>query len=411
MTEAGLNATVPDPAAAPLRPLRLKRREERRLRAGHLWIYSNEVDNEATPLRAFAPGEPVRILAANGKPLGTGYVNPHSLICARILSRRPDRVPGRSLLVHRLKVALALRERLFERPFYRLVYGEGDGLPGLVLDRYDDLFVAQITTAGMERLRGALEEALERMFRPRGILFRNDSPVRTLEGLALAVEQRGEVPEFTEVEEGGARFRVALAGGQKTGWFFDQRDNRSLMTRFARGARVLDAFSYVGGWGIRAALAGAAEVVCLDSSRQALALLEVNAVANGVQDRVRIERADAFDGLRALRDAGERFDLVILDPPAFIKRRKDYRRGSEAYHALNRLGMRLLGRDGILVSASCSSYLAPEGLQQILLQEARHLDRNLQLLARGGQALDHPVHPAIAETAYLKALFCRLTRH
>ena len=389
-------------------PLRLKKQEERRLRAGHLWIYSNEVDATATPLSQFAPGQPVVIEAHNGKPLGSGYVNPHSLICARLVSRDPALRLDRSLLVHRLNVALSLRERLFASPFYRLVYGEADGLPGLVVDRYGDVLVAQFTTAGMELARAAVLEALDKVLKPRAVLLRNDGSTRELEGLESYVEAIGEVPERIGLEEHGVRFQVPLQGGQKTGWFFDQRRNRARLGDYVQGKRVLDVFSYVGAWGVQAAVRGASGVVCVDASQPALDLAQAAAADNGVAERVGVMQGDAFEVLRGLREARERFDVVVVDPPAFIKRRKDSKAGEQAYHRINQLAMQLLERDGILVSCSCSHHLSRDGLQKILLQSARHLDRDLQLLERGHQGPDHPVHPAIPETEYLKALFCRV---
>ncbi|HXH03749.1 MAG TPA: class I SAM-dependent rRNA methyltransferase [Candidatus Competibacteraceae bacterium] len=390
-------------------PLRLKKREERRLRAGHLWIYSNEVDVEATPLKQLEPGQPVEIQAHNGKPLGTGYANPHSLICARLVSRDPAHPLSPSLIVHRLKVALGLRQRIYGQPYYRLVFGESDGLPGLVVDRYGEVCVAQFTTAGMERMKEAVLAALDKVLKPRAVLLRNDSAIRQLEGLPGYVESAlGEVPETMEVVEGAARFRVPLLGGQKTGWFYDQRDNRARLARYVKGARVLDVFSYVGAWGVQAALAGAERVECVDASETALAALRDNATLNGVAERIGTRRGDAFEVLRALREARERFDVVIVDPPAFIKRRKDHEEGLAAYRRLNELAMTLLERDGLLVSCSCSHHLAREELVHILLAAARHLDRSLQILEHGYQGPDHPIHPAIAETDYLKVVFARV---
>lgn len=398
----------PEATPAALAPLRLKKNEERRLRAGHLWVYSNEVDTARTPLTAFTPGQPVMIEAANGKVLGTGYVNPHSLICARLVSRDPAHALGRSLLVHRLNVALALRERLYAQPYYRLVHGEGDALPGLVVDRYGDVLVVQFTTAGMEQARDAVIDALQKVCKPAGILLRNDSPIRAMEGLHNYVEVIGTVPEQIELEENGVRFRVSVQAGQKTGWFYDQRENRARLARYVKDMRVLDLFSYVGGWGVQAACAGAREVVCVDASQEALAQVAVNAGLNGVQDRVQTRKGDAFDVLRELREAREHFDVVVLDPPAFIKRKKDAKAGIEAYQRINTQAMQVLARDGILVSASCSYHLEAETLQQVVLAAARHLDRSVQILERGRQGADHPVHAAIPETEYLKALYCRV---
>jgi 23S rRNA (cytosine1962-C5)-methyltransferase len=386
----------------------LKRNEERRLAAGHLWVYSNEVDIRKTPLTGFQPGTLAVIQSAVGKTLGSGYVNPHSLICARLLTRRPRAGIDAGFIERRLQGALRLRESLFEHPNYRLVYGESDGLPGLVIDRYGDVLVVQITTAGMESIRELLLEVLNRVLAPTGILLRNDTPVRALEGLSQEPEVIGDVPETVSLEEGGVLFEVPLAAGQKTGWFYDQRSNRTAMHKYVRNKRVLDVFSYIGAWGLQAAAAGASEVCCVDASAAAQSFMERNAAANGLQDRVRSETGDAFDVLKAMQASEQRFDVVIVDPPAFIKRRKEIKTGEQGYARLNRLALQVLAPDGILISCSCSMHLPAERLQNIVYQEARKQGRQLQLLERGFQSMDHPVHPAIPETAYLKALFCRV---
>ena len=386
----------------------LKRNEQRRLDAGHLWIYSNEVDTRKTPLTGFEPGSLAAIQSSVGKTLGIGYVNPHSLICARLLTRRPRSVIDAAFYERRLRSALQLRESLFEQANYRLVYGESDGLPGLVIDRYGDVLVVQLTTAGMEAVRDLLLEVLHRVLAPSGIVLRNDTPVRALEGLSQEPEIIGDVPETVTLEEGGVQFEVPLAAGQKTGWFYDQRSNRLAMHKYVQNKRVLDVFSYIGAWGLQAAAAGASEVCCVDSSPVAQLFLEKNAAANGLVDRVRHETGDAFDVLKSMRENKQRFDVVIVDPPAFIKRRKDIKTGEQGYARLNRLAMQVLAPDGILISCSCSMHLAAERLQSILYQSARKQGRQMQLLERGFQAMDHPVHPAIAETAYLKAFFCRV---
>ncbi len=396
------------PLAESLAPLRLKKNEDRRLRAGHVWVYSNEIDSVSTPLKAFAPGQQVLLQTHNGKSLGCAYVNPNSLICARLVSREARYPLDRSLIVHRLNIALALRERLFPAPFYRLVYGEADQLPGLVIDRYGDLCVVQCTTAGMEAVKDAVLGALDKVLRPAGILWRADSAMRQLEGLDSYREVHGQVPEQVEVTEHGVSFGVSLLQGQKTGWFYDQRMNRARLRDYVKGQRVLDVYSYVGAWGVQAAAAGAAEVMCVDASEAALERVHANAAANAVGERVASVQGDAFEVLAELRADRQRFDVVILDPPAFIKRKKDAKSGEQAYHRLNQLGMQVLAKDGILVSASCSQHLTEAQLQQILLQSSRHLDRTLQVLERGHQAPDHPLHPAIPEMAYLKAFFCRV---
>ena len=309
----------------------LKSGEDRRLRAGHPWIFSNEVDTRRSPLQALEPGAPVLVRAAGGRPLGTGYGNPHSLICVRLLSRDPSMALDESLLVHRLNVALSLRHRLYATPCYRLVHGEADGLPGLV-------------------------DALERVVRPEHVLLRRDSPMRALEGLDSSVAwARGEGPATLTVEESGGVFTVPAMTGQKTGWYYDQAANRARLTRYAAGARVLDLYCYAGAWGVQAARAGAATVLAVDSSREALAQAEGNAAANGVAGRIEARCGDALEVLEQLRADGERFDVVVADPPAFIKRRKDQRQGQGMYRRLNQAAMQVLARDGLLVSASCSA--------------------------------------------------------
>jgi 23S rRNA (cytosine1962-C5)-methyltransferase len=401
-----------DAVAAPaeggwLPELRLKHREDRRISAGHLWIFSNEVDNERTPLARFAGGALCRVVGDRDRFLGYAYVNPHALICARILGRDPKHPPGKSLFVHRLQVALALRDRVYDAPYYRLAYGESDGLPGVVLDRYGDVIVGQIGTAGMEARKGELLEALEKVIAPRAVIWKNDGGSRELEGLPTYVETAlGEPPEHAWLEENGVRFKVPLGRGQKTGWFYDQAANRRAVLPYARGARVLDVFAYLGAWGLAAARAGASEVTCVDSSAAALALLEESAAENGLS--VRTLRDDAFDALATLRESGARFDLVIIDPPAFIKRKRDIPKGQAAYRKLNQMAMQLLTRDAILVSCSCSHHLSQDELIGTVQQAARHLSRFAQVVAVGGHAPDHPIHPAIPETRYLKALTCRV---
>jgi 23S rRNA (cytosine1962-C5)-methyltransferase len=389
--------------------LRLKRGEDRRLSAGHLWVFSNEVDTARTPLQSFEPGALCRIVSERDKFLGYAYVNPHSLICARILGRDPEYPPNRSLIVHRLQVAQSLRRSLYEQPFYRLAYGESDALPGLVLDRFGDVVVGQIATAGMEAMREDVAGAVRKAIAPAAMLWKNDAGVRELEGLPSYVATAfGDVPESVDVEEGGVTFRIPLGGGQKTGWFFDQAANRLALRKYVGGARVLDVFSYVGAWGLGALRAGATEVTCVDSSAAALEGLQAAAAANGLKPTTL--RGDAFDVMEQLHAEKRRFDVVVIDPPAFIKRKKDIPRGEAAYRRLNQLAIQLLERDGILVSCSCSYHLEPQQLLAAIQRGARHNDRFAQVVEVGGQSPDHPIHPAIAETRYLKAYFCRVVR-
>ncbi|MGO9038876.1 MAG: class I SAM-dependent rRNA methyltransferase [Steroidobacteraceae bacterium] len=386
--------------------LRLKRNEDRRLQAGHLWVFSNEVDAQQTPLPKFRPGDLVRILAHNDRALGLAYVNPQSLICARLLGTW--NLPDADWFAVRIRIALELRKRLYAEPYYRLVYGESDGLPGLVIDRYGAQCVVQIGTAGMERLKAPIQEAVLRVLECETLLFKNDGSARELEGLPAYVEAaRGGIDEFGSVVEAGLRFALPLAAGQKTGWFFDQAANRRALTKYVRaGARVLDVFSYVGAWGLRAARDGAAEVICIDSSALALELVAKNAESNAL--KVTTRKGDAFAILEALAGENARFDIVIVDPPAFAKRKKDLPKALAAYKRLNQLAMQLLAADGILVSSSCSYHVSAEDLQEAIARAARGAGKHVQLLEMGGQAPDHPVHPAIPETRYLKAYFCRV---
>jgi 23S rRNA (cytosine1962-C5)-methyltransferase len=413
-----MRVTIPDgqhtmssASAAP--ELRLRRGEDRRLRAGHLWVFSNEIDVAATPLTAFAPGAHARLLSDRGQFLGHVYVNPHALICARVLSHNEQEPIDRALLVRRLRAALAWRERISKVPFYRLVFGESDGLPGLVLDRYDDVLVGQIATAGMEALRGELEAAIVEVLAPRALVWRNNSSARDLEQLPKEVTAAiGELPAELSVVEGGLHYTVPLADAQKTGWFFDQTSNRSRLAAFLPpGARVLDVCSYAGAWALTALAAGARTATCVDASAAALAIAQRNVIANGytLEGQFQTHHGDAFEVLDALHAAGERFDAIILDPPAFIKRRKDAPRGQAAYRKLNHQALRLLSDEGLLVSCSCSYHIGEGELLSLIQTAARHAQRFVQVVAVGGQSPDHPLHPAIPETRYLKAFFCRVT--
>ncbi|MDZ7888017.1 MAG: class I SAM-dependent rRNA methyltransferase [Pseudomonas sp.] len=389
--------------------LRLKANADRRLRAGHLWVFSNEVDVAVTPLNAFASGDQAILEAAGGKPLGVVALSPNNLICARLLSRDVKHVLDKSLLVHRINVALSLRERLFDQPCYRLVYGDSDLLPGLVVDRFGDILVVQLASATMEKHKDDVLAALIQVCKPSGILLKNDSAARDAEGLNRYVETAfGLVPEWVALEENGVKFEAPVMQGQKTGWFYDHRMNRARLAPYVKGKRVLDLFSYIGGWGVQAAAFGASDVMCVDASAFALDGVERNAALNGLTDKVACVEGDVFEALKQLKASEERFDVIVADPPAFIKRKKDLKNGEAAYRRLNEQAMRLLNKDGILISASCSMHLPEDDLQNILLTSARHLDRNIQLLERGGQGPDHPVHPAIPETRYIKSLTCRL---
>lgn len=279
--------------------LRLKANAERRLRAGHLWVYSNEVDVAATPLNAFAAGDQAVLEMANGKPLGIVALSPNNLICGRLISRDTKHVLDKSLLVHRINIALSLRERLFDKPFYRLVYGDSDLLPGLVVDRFGDVLVVQLASAAMELRKDEVLAALLQVLKPAAVLWKNDSSARDAEGLERYVANAyGEVPEWVALEENGVKFEAPVLAGQKTGWFYDHRMNRARLAPYVRGKRVLDLFSYIGGWGIQAAAFGASEVMCVDASAFALDGVERNAALNGVAEKVACVEGDVFEALR-----------------------------------------------------------------------------------------------------------------
>jgi 23S rRNA (cytosine1962-C5)-methyltransferase len=388
----------------------LKKHEDKRLRQGHLWVFSNEIDTMRSPLEQFAAGDLVQVKTDEGKVMGTAYINPQSLICARLLSRKGNLKCGVNFFKERIATALMLREKLFDKPYYRLIYGESDGLPGLVVDRFGSVLSVQITTAGIELRKDSLIAALIELFSPTAIVLKNDNSQRQLEGLDLeSCVAHGVLPEPLIIEENGAKFKIDILRGQKTGWFYDHRASRALLATMATNQRVLDLFSYTGAWGIPAALGGATEVVCVDASEGALALAAENATLNGVENKMQFIRSDVFDYLKQARQDGQLYDIIVLDPPALIKRKKDFKQGYEAYRRLNQLALQVLAKNGILISASCSYHLSAENLHEILRSSGRHIDRHLTFFACGGQGGDHPIDPAVPETAYLKTFFCTVS--
>jgi 23S rRNA (cytosine1962-C5)-methyltransferase len=384
--------------------LRLKPREGRRVRAGAPWVFSNELTMSAAA-RALAPGSLVQLEGDDGKALGLGTFNPNSLIAVRLFDCAVDEKIDETFLAGRLARALALRESLYDRPFYRLIHAEADGLPGLVIDRYGDVCVVQIATAGMERLLEPLLAALRATVRPESIMLRADMPARALEGLDSYVRTiDGETPHRVAVEENGARYFADPAAGQKTGWYYDQRDNRAFVAELARARTMLDAFCHSGGFAIAAARAGAADVTGIDSSAPALALAQDAAAANGVQARCRFLHADVFEEFERLGAKNERFDVVAADPPPFVRARKDLEPGAKAYRKLARLATMVTAKNGIVFLASCSHNMPAERFASECAIGIQRTGRKARLIRAAGAAPDHPVHPMLPETAYLKAL-------
>lgn len=380
----------------------------KRLRRGHPWLYSNEIRMDEAA-RAFTPGSLVRVIDAGGEALALASFNPHSLIAARVLSRRLDEAIDENFFAGRLEAALALRARLYPEPFYRLIHAEADGLPGLVIDRYGDALCCQINTAGAEQLVGLIEAALLRVLAPHAIVFRRDAPVRTLEGLNEAAPVTvGSLESPVELKEQGVRFYADLRAGQKTGWYYDQRENRDFAARLAADRRVLDAYCHSGGFALRAAAAGAAAVLGFDSSGPALGHAQQAAQANGLAERCRFERAKAFEALEELGKNRESFDLVICDPPSFVRSRKELAVGLKAYRKLARLAARLVAPSGDLVLASCSHNVTSSDLVEAVRAGLVDAGRSGRILREAGAGPDHPVHPALPESAYLKCLVLRL---
>jgi len=378
----------------------LRKNQDRRLRGGHPWVFSNEVEAvEGSP----ADGDIVDVFDVRGAFLGRGYYNHHSLICARLLTRGRDEI-DLGFFVRRFERAARFRERVLpgERTA-RLVYGEADQVPGLIVDRYGDWLAVQVLTLGLERRLDEVRGALERVFAPQGAIRVSDSPLRALEGLELErVAWWGEVPERIEVAIEGFRVEADPLHGQKTGLFLDQRMNRRVAEARASGRRVLDLFCYQGEWSLHAARGGAAEVLAVDSSAPALAAAGRNLERNDLTDRVTLRRGDVFDVVRELERAGERFGLVVLDPPALVKSRKHLASGARAYRDLNRAAMALLEEEGVLVTCSCSHHLDDPLFRQVLLESARAAHRPFRLLEWRAESPDHPQLLAVPETHYLK---------
>jgi 23S rRNA (cytosine1962-C5)-methyltransferase len=393
---------------APRPDIRLQPGRHKRALEGHPWIYSNEIEMTAEA-KALPRGTVARFLSHDGRPLGIGFFDAHSLVAGRLLDRDAEAAVDRAWLAERIRRALHLRMRLFDTPNYRLLHAEADGLPGTVVDRFGDVVVAQINSAGMDRLADDLVQAIDEVVVPAAIVIRNDSALRNVEGLAQGVRvAKGHIDGPVQFEENGVQFLAHVLEGQKTGWFFDQRDNRRAVARLARDQRVLDVYTHTGAFGLQAAAAGAAETVLVDRSELALDLARRAAELNGLGDKVRLVQAEAFRELDRLAASGECFDIVVVDPPAFVKAKKDLATGLKGYRKLAEMAARLVRPGGFLFSASCSHNVdAPSFLAEVTrgLVRAR---RSGRILRQSGAAADHPIHPFLPESAYLKATLLQL---
>lgn len=385
----------------------LDRGEDKRIRSGHPWVFSNEI-REIRGEKI--PGATVQVYDANDRFIGTGYYNPSSLIAVRILSREQVDIDTMTFFRDRIAKALAYRHAIYPgSESFRAVYSEGDALPGLIVDKYGDFLAVQFLTKGMDSRRDLILAALLDTFSPRGIVARNDAHVRVLEGLEEKVEiLYGEAPDLFLVEEHGIQIGVDIQHGQKTGHFFDQKDNHALMKAISRGKEVLDCFCYTGSWGLHAAHFGAAAVTSVDVSERALILARNNAEINGLAKQISFEAVDAFDRLKSLKSEGRSFDIVVLDPPAFVKSRKTIKEAAKGYLTINRRAMELLREDGYLVTCSCSYHMGRDMFRELLMKAARLAGREMRILEIRGQAYDHPVLLSVPETEYLKCFLMQV---
>ena len=342
----------------------------------------------------------VKVEIRKEEPFALAFFNPHSLIAARILSYELDEKIDEEFFVKKILAAKNLREKFFEKPFYRLIHSEADFLPGLVIDRFDNVLSCQISTAGMEKLSEILINALAKIFPNSAIIFKNDIEARKLEGLELYVKcVRGEVADKIEIEENGIKYFVDVKGGQKTGWFFDQRINRDFISTISKDCEVLDAFCYLGGFGLNALRGGAKKVTFVDSSPEAIA-----EISKEKSQKIEVINEKVFDLLENPEFQKRHFDLVLLDPPAFIKSKKDFFSGIKGYEKLIKLGAPLVKKGGILMLSSCSHHATLPDLIAAANNGFRKINRRAKLIRTFGAGPDHPLHPAVKESEYLKSI-------
>ena len=375
-----------------------------RIKAGHPWIYRSQIEDMDPQIQ---PADPVKVYTDRNKWIGIGFYSPHSEICIRLLTRLEEEI-NTDFFERRIQKAIEWRKKyLGNVNALRWVNSESDDHPGFIVDEYNGFFVLQITSFGMEQRKTELAAVLEKLLRPKGIYERNDFPSREFEGLPL-IQGRisGEAPpEFIEIEENRTRFWVSIVHGHKTGFYLDQRDNRALVAKFAQGKKILDCFSYTGGFAVSALVHGAQNVIVIEISQEALDLNQKNAELNQVQDRWQGQLGNGFDFLKALSSNGEKFDVIILDPPSFTKKRDSLDRALAGYKEINLRALKMLREGGLLVSASCSHHVQEDHLKKAITEAAADTKKSLRLVSLGTQAIDHPIIPGIPETQYLKCFF------
>ncbi|MEZ0260747.1 MAG: class I SAM-dependent rRNA methyltransferase [Alphaproteobacteria bacterium] len=389
--------------------VRIDEHSVRRVRMGYPWIFRSEVIN-AKESDAIAPGAAVDFVRDKGDFVGRGFYNPKVQLVGRVMTQKSEENLERFFIYHRVESAFVYREKIFDKPFYRLIHAESDGLPGLIVDRFGDVVVCQVNTAGMEALWPHIESALKSLLRPKEIILRNDTAAREMEGLEkkLAGVLGTLQDPVVQITENGVKFAVDVMDGQKTGWFYDQRDNRAWVSHLTKSGSLLDVFCHTGGFGITAATLGAEAVTFIDSSSDALMTLEKNAALNGVERKCQVIEGAAFDMMEKLPHMGRKYEVVCVDPPAFVKSRKDLGAGMKGYQKLARLAEPLIERSGYLFFASCSSHVGVKDLIEVVAGGLAKSGRHFQLIKTAGAGPDHPVHPLLPETQYLKALTFRM---
>ncbi|MDN5330819.1 MAG: rRNA (cytosine1962-C5)-methyltransferase [Tepidanaerobacteraceae bacterium] len=373
---------------------------KKRIEKGHPWVFKTEIEKIEGN---YSPGDLVEVYDFKGKFLGRGYINPLSQITVRILTRNKDEEIDRNFFKKRIEDAFEYRQKLGFKGSFRLVYGEADFLPALIVDKFEDVFVIQTLALGMERFKDVIVDILREMFQPRGIYERNDVPVRELEGLPLTKGcLYGNVPEKILIEENGLKLYVDVINGQKTGYFFDQKENRLAIGPFVKGAEVLECFCYTGSFALSAARFGAKKVIAFDSSSEAVELARENAALNGFEGIIEFHEGNAFDVLRHFYKSGKKFDVVILDPPAFAKNKQALEGAIRGYKEINLRGLKILKPGGFLITSSCSHHVDEDLFWEIIESAAWDAHVTLRVIETRTQAKDHPILAASNETRYLK---------